>query len=74
MDDNGWSGEVAAAIFFIVLSGVLGFGAGSCSQLNHWQKEAIERGLAEYNKTTGIWQWKDAQTPDEPRTSANAAD
>ena len=23
-----------------------------------YQKEAIERGFAEYNSTNGIWQWK----------------
>ena len=24
-----------------------------------WQKDAIEKGFAEYNQTTGVWQWKE---------------
>lgn len=27
-----------------------------------WQREAVKRGYAEYNATTGAWQWK--QTPE----------
>ena len=30
---------------------------------SQWQAEAIKHGAAEYNQTTGVWQWKDTPSP-----------
>ena len=31
----------------------------------HWQTECVKRGVAEYNATTGKWQWKESEVSDE---------
>lgn len=38
-----------------------GFMIGACEEgndVNILKKQAIEKGFAEYNQTTGKWQWK----------------
>jgi len=34
------------------------FVAGAKHSINNFQKTLVVRGLAEYNSTNGIWQWK----------------
>ncbi len=49
----------------IFLGGVI-FICGVCTgvpigehrKISQWQKETVQRGYAEYNATTGQWQWK----------------
>jgi len=52
--------------WFNVFWGLLGIGVGfllsdvtANIELRDMRKTAIEKGVAEYNSTTGKWQWKD---------------
>ena len=52
--------------WFNLFWGLLGIGVGfllstavADIELRDMRKTAIEKGVAEYNSTTGAWQWKD---------------
>ena len=49
----------------LVIVATLGTLIGVNTTRDSFQKEAIEMGYAEYNKTTGEWQW----IPQQPKTS-----
>ena len=58
-DHNGgilWCLLTGAALFFF-LGGIL----GGCEAKTKLKSEAIKYGVAEYNQTNGVWQWKPAQ-------------
>lgn len=42
-----------------VMGGILISDVTATTQLTSMRKIAIEKGVAEYNSTTGAWQWKD---------------
>jgi len=50
-------------IAFVVymIGGVCGILLGHALGMEHYQEQAIEQGYAEYNQTTGDWQWKRAK-------------
>ena len=57
--------------WFNVFWGLLGIGVGfllsdvtANIELRDMRKTAIEKGVAEYNSTTGKWQWKDELEPE----------
>ena len=56
MDDNEGTG-CAIWIFVVIMCLVLGFSLGQQSNSNTFKQEAIKLGYAEYNRTTGEWQW-----------------
>lgn len=37
----------------------IGFCLGLWNATSTWHKACIDRGVAEYNQKTGVWQWKD---------------
>jgi hypothetical protein len=40
-----------------IITGVL---LAYCFTEDHWEKEMVNRGFAEYNQTNGQWQWKES--------------
>lgn len=53
-------GNTAYLLVLCVLVGiVIGFDLGGCTMKNAYQKELINRGYAQYNQTSGSWEWKD---------------
>lgn len=52
--------KIDGSVLFMVvlLTFTLGFGLGLGFATATKQKEAIQRGFAEYNSTNGVWQWK----------------
>jgi len=50
-DEGFWVGLV------LIVGLSIGIAAGYCGTKRMYHKQAIERGYAEYNKTTGCWQW-----------------
>ena len=53
--DNDNNNDLSTAICLMLL--IMLF-IMSCHKRNQFQREAIERGCAEYNPTNGEWQWK----------------
>ena len=54
--------EFATTIVMVAIVGCISFALHSCTGENSMrQKEAVERGLAEYNPTNGNWQWKESK-------------
>ncbi len=53
-----WVGPALAFIAALAFGFALGATMGECK----FQAEAIKRGYAEYNATTGKWQWKGDKT------------
>lgn len=49
----------------IVSAMLLGFALGmsymATTKDEKWKKLTVEKGYAEYNQTTGIWQWKESK-------------
>ena len=45
-------------IAIVILSFFAGRWSGSSDTESHYRKEAVDRGYAEYNSKTGIWEWK----------------
>lgn len=45
-------------IFVLAIGMVIGFTAGHLSGMQLKEKQAIEKGFAEYSRATGEWQWK----------------
>ena len=41
--------------------------AGFIAGLISWKTEAVEKGFAEYNQTTGDWQWKKIEKEEDLR-------
>ncbi len=53
---------VVVAIMAVSMAGAcvtIGCVNGHDIEKHRFQREAIERGVAEYNATTGEWQWKE---------------
>jgi hypothetical protein len=48
-----------AAMALIIVVLVAGVTIGFCLCGSSWQTECVKRGHAEYNATTGAWQWKE---------------
>lgn len=44
----------------VVMLALIGIGAvcGIAIAQENWEKDCVKRGVAEYNQTTGVWQWK----------------
>ena len=38
---------------------IIGLVLATCLETLKWRKDCIKRGYAQYNKTTGQWQWKE---------------
>lgn len=57
------AGTVVVVAFFAGITGIehCGKRQGAKVERQRFQAEAIERGYAEYNATTGEWQWKEVQ-------------
>jgi len=57
--------DVAVILFVLLLmagvtiSFLLGFLSGAWEMDELWRKELVERGIAEYDKHTGKWRWRD---------------
>lgn len=47
--------------FAVAIALVIGFGLGFVLSAlicgSSWERQCIQRGVAEYDKTTGSWQW-----------------
>jgi hypothetical protein len=60
--------DILESGLMLILALFLGF-IGGCGmvavpvaqELNALEKQAVQRGLAEYNPTNGVWQWKEAK-------------
>ncbi len=52
------SSEANGFMFFAVVMFVAGFFIGGCSFNSCWEDSAKARGAMEYNKQTGILEWK----------------
>jgi hypothetical protein len=50
--------RLSVVLCSVVLAVFMGRLNGVDTGVNRMQQEAIERGYAEYNSTTGKWQWK----------------
>jgi hypothetical protein len=48
-------------MFLCVVSSAFCLCVGTDMDNKWWQAECVKRGHAEYNATTGKWQWKDPQ-------------
>lgn len=51
--------DLKAWFFFFMIGTLLGIALGSWSEAYKYKHQAIRRGFAEYNQTTGDWQWKE---------------
>lgn len=54
MDSEDLIGVGILCVIALVIGVIWGDGRTEA----RWQKEVIEKGFAEYNQTTGEWQWK----------------
>jgi len=52
------SNEVPGLLAFALITFVAGFFIGGCSFNSCWEDSAKARGAMEYNKQTGILEWK----------------
>lgn len=43
----------------MALGCIAGFGTALFIVECSWREETVKRGIAEYNSTTGVWQWKE---------------
>ncbi len=60
MNSAGEYVGITMVILLLVGMGfLLGFGIGNALNERRMEKEAIEKGYAEYNQQTGDWQWKE---------------
>jgi len=50
--------DVVVTAAFVMVMFVSGLAIGSRATSNVWREEAINRGVAEYNQSSGEWQWK----------------
>lgn len=52
--------EAGVAFLFLIATGVfVGWLGGTARTDEKWRKDAIKRGYARYNETTGAWEWKE---------------
>lgn len=51
-------------VIIMVISFLVGVDSGRRKEHQDNQKEAIRRGLAQYNPITGFFEWKDLHTKD----------
>lgn len=51
---------IAISLVWFVFGILVGFYLGGQTVKHAYRTQGIERGFAEYNKTTGAWQWKEA--------------
>jgi hypothetical protein len=51
--------EVPNFIFGFIAGIILGFLLGGVLSQYGWEKQAVEKGFAEYNTKTAKWQWKE---------------
>lgn len=49
---------VASIVLLFFLGTAAGFKSGTESATKKFKTELVERGLAEYNSTNGVWQYK----------------
>jgi hypothetical protein len=50
---------VVSCIFMVLIGFVIGMTIGHLSGMQVKEKQAVEKGFAEYHQTTGEWQWKE---------------
>ncbi len=63
---NQYNGTKGQFEFIVIFGGVVVFFLGICvgipigeqRKISQWREDVIKRGYAEYNATTGQWQWK----------------
>lgn len=55
---NDWKELIAVAVL-VILCFFVGVVAGANSEEDQYQKQAIEKGFAEYDSVTGEWKWKE---------------
>lgn len=53
--------DMIAGLLLVAVVAFIGFIIGRGESDRRWHNNCIERGLAEYNQTNGMWQWKDKQ-------------
>lgn len=53
-----WLSSVLITIIIAIICLKVGHEQGMITQESYYQKEAIDRGYANYNPTNGVWQWK----------------
>lgn len=53
---------VAGGAVIFVLGLLAGIPIGEQRKIDQWRQETVKRGYAEYNATTGQWQWKGDKT------------
>lgn len=51
-------------LIFVIFS-VISFFIGIKLEQSTWRSMCIERGLAQYNPQTGVWEWLDTAQPTE---------
>ena len=49
---------ISLTLYIIYLSGYAGYKIGTIKNTDKFQKDLIDRGLAEYNNKTGVWQYR----------------
>ena len=60
MSDDYVCGTITLLLIVVLL--ILGMAIGNMFTDVAWEKEAIKKGYAEYNQTTGAWQWKEIKS------------
>lgn len=59
MSSDNFKFSFTCALLFAIAILVSGFSIGAGMAADQYKKEAIERGFAEYNAQTGVWQWNE---------------
>lgn len=56
--ENFFTGLFVGSLFGLVPGMIIFITIGASLSDNNWEKECVNRGVAEYNQITGEWQWK----------------
>jgi len=52
------SNDTLVALVFVIIMSIVGLIFGVYIGGSHMQREAVDRGYAQYNPTNAVWQWK----------------